>query len=500
MSRPSRLFVNVEGFETRAALSEGGKVTEFHIERSAERSIESAVYLGRVQRVLPGMQACFIDIGFDRAAFLQLGDAMKFLDDMIAETGDGDGGGKPKVDRHRSIRDILREGQEVLVQVSKAPISTKGARVTPNITLAGRTLVYLPQVGHIGISRRIEDPAERSRLRSIVQGHRNGDDGGFICRTASAGRSAEALRAEMDGLRAEWAQVQKARAEVAAPALLRADHDLVIRAFRDLFRGDADRVVIDDAAAHARLSDYARHFMPEALEAIELYQGEEPMFDAFGIEEELKRALQRRVPLPSGGSIIIDQAEAITAIDVNTGKSTGKRNFEETILATNLEAVEESAYQLRFRNIGGLIVIDFIDMESSQHRDQVYHTLLDALRQDKARTSVVRISELGLIEMTRKRTRDSLGRTLNEPCWYCDGTGAVRSKRTVCYEIFRELRRDVAGRGPGRCTLLVHPAVRDALRGAEKQHLDRLIASLQLELRVEAVPEYHIEAFTIRRG
>ena len=498
MSRPSRLFINVESFETRAALSEGGKVTEFHIERSAERSIENAVYLGRVQRVLPGMQACFIDIGLDRAAFLQLGDAMKFLDEMIAETGDD--GAKPRTDRHRSIRDLLHEGQDVLVQVSKAPISTKGARVTPNITLAGRTLVYLPQVGHIGVSRRIEDPAERARLRSIVQGYRNGDDGGFICRTASAGRSAAALRAEMDGLRAEWAQVQKARGTLAAPALLRADHDLVIRAFRDLFRGDADRVVIDDPAAHDRLRDYARQFMPEALEAIELYRGEEPMFDAFGIEEELKRALQRRVPLPSGGSIIIDQAEAITAIDVNTGKFTGKRNFEDTILQTNLEAVEEAAYQLRFRNIGGLIVIDFIDMESPQHRDQVYRALLDALRLDKARTSVVRISELGLVEMTCKRTRDSLGRILHEPCWYCDGTGAVRSKRTVCYEIFRELRRDAAGGGPGRRTLLVHPAVRDALRGAEKPHLERLTAQLQLELHVEAVPEYHVEAFTIRRG
>jgi len=498
MPRRTRLFLNVESFETRAALSEDGKVTEFHIERSAEPSIENAIYLGRVQRVLPGMQACFVDIGLDRAAFLQLGDAMKFLDDMIAETGDE--GARPRTDRHRSIRDLLHEGQEVLVQVSKAPISTKGARVTPNITLAGRTLVYLPQVGHIGVSRRIEDPAERARLRSIVQEYRNGDDGGFICRTASAGRSAEALRAEMDGLRAEWAQVQKARATVAAPALLRADHDLVIRAFRDLFHGDADRVVIDDAAAHDRLREYARQFMPEAVDAIELYRGEEPMFDAFGIEEELKRALQRRVPLPSGGSIILDQAEAITAIDVNTGKFTGKRNLEDTILQTNLEAVQEVAYQLRFRNIGGLIVIDFIDMESPQHRDQVYRALLDALRLDKARTSVVRISELGLVEMTRKRTRDSLGRILHEPCWYCDGTGAVRSKRTVCYEIFRELRRDAVGGGPGRRTLLVHPAVRDALRGAEKPHLDRLTARLQIEVRIEAVPEYHIEAFTIRRG
>jgi ribonuclease G len=499
MQRPSRLFVNVEAFETRVALSEEGKVTEFHIERSAERSIENAVYLGRVQRVLPGMQACFIDIGLDRAAFLQLGDAMKFLDDMIAETGDGEGA-KGKAARHRTIRDILREGQEVLVQVNKAPISTKGARVTPNITLAGRALVYLPQVSHVGISRRIEDQAERARLRSVVQAHRDSDDGGFICRTASAGRPAESIQAEMDGLRAEWAAVQKSRGEGNAPTLLRRDHDLAIRAFRDLFSGSADRVVVDDRDAFQRLTAYAKSYMPEAVQAIELYEGDEPIFDAYGIEEELKRALQRRVSLPSGGSLVIDQAEALTAIDVNTGKFTGKRNFEETILRNNLEAVAEAAYQLRFRNIGGLIIIDFIDMESLQHRDQVYRALLDALRHDKARTSVIRISEMGLVEMTRKRTRESLGRTLHEPCWYCDGTGAVRSKRTVCYEILRELRRETAGRHGGSYALLVHPAVRDALLGPEKAYLERVTGRLGLSLRIEAVPEYHIEAFTIRTG
>ncbi|MBI5487719.1 MAG: Rne/Rng family ribonuclease [Deltaproteobacteria bacterium] len=497
MARPSRLFVNVDPFETRVALSEEGKVTEFHIERAVERSIENAVYAGKVQRVLPGMQACFIDIGLDRAAFLQLGDAMKFLDEMIAETG-GDEGSKARA--HRSIRDILREGQEVLVQVSKAPISTKGARVTPNIALPGRTLVYLPQVSHIGISRRIEDQAERQRLRGIVQGHRDGDEGGFICRTASAGRPREAIESEMDGLRSEWEVIQKARGSGAAPILLRQDHDLVIRAFRDLFSGAVDRVVIDDAEAYRRLSDYARRYMPEATAAIDLYQGDEPIFDAYGIEEELKRALQRRVPLPSGGSLVIDQAEALTAIDVNTGKFTGKRNFEETILRNNLEAVAEAAYQLRFRNIGGLIIIDFIDMESTQNRDQVYRALLDALRHDKARTSVIRISELGLVEMTRKRTRESLGRTLHEPCWYCDGTGAVRSKRTVCYEILREVRREAGGRKGGSWVLLVHPAVRDALRGPEKSYLERTTGALGLNLRIEAVPEYHIEAFTIRKG
>ncbi len=499
MPRPSRLFVNVDVFETRVALSEEGKVTEFHIERASERSIENAVYLGRVQRVLPGMQACFIDIGLDRDAFLQLGDAIRFLEEMIAETGDAEGA-KAKASGHRSIRDILKEGQEVLVQVNKAPISTKGARVTPNITLAGRALVYLPQVSHVGISRRIEDQAERARLRGIVQAHRGPEDGGFICRTASFGRPEAEIVAEMDGLRADWAAVQKLRGERGAPVLLRQDHDLAIRAFRDQFGGAVDRVVIDDREAWERLRAYAKTYMPEAEGAIELYEGEEPIFDAYGIEEELKRSLQRRVTLPSGGSIIIDQAEALTAIDVNTGKFTGKRNFEETILRNNLEAVAEAAYQLRFRNIGGLIIIDFIDMESPQHRDQVYRALLDALRHDKARTSVIRISELGLVEMTRKRTRESLGRTLHEPCWYCDGTGTVRSKRTVCYEILRELRRENAGRTGGAFTLLVHPAVRDALLGAEKPYLDRLTGKLGVRLRIEAVPEYHIEAFTIRKG
>jgi ribonuclease G len=494
-----RLFINVDVPETRVALVEGGKVVEFHIERAAERSIEGAVYLGKVQRVLPGMQASFIDIGLDRAAFLQLNDAMRFLEEMIAETGDGDAG-KAKGAGHRSIRDLLREGQEVLVQVNKAPIGTKGARVTPNITLPGRTLVYLPNVGHVGISRRIDDPQERARLRAIVAAHRGDDDGGFICRTASGGRTEAAIVAEMEGLRAEWAAVQEQRGKRAAPALLRQDHDLVIRAFRDLVGGPVDRVIVDDAEAFERLGRYAARFMPEVASAIELYGGEEPIFDAYGIEEELKRALQRRVPLPSGGSIVIDQAEALTAIDVNTGKFTGKRNFEETILRNNLEAATEIAYQLRFRNIGGLIIIDFIDMESPQHREQVYEMLLQVLRHDKARTTVKEISELGLLEMTRKRTRESLGRTLHEPCWYCDGTGAVRSKRSVCYEILRELRREMAGRPAQRFVVVVHPAVRDALLGTEKTYVDRLTRKLGVTLRIDVEAEYHVEQFTIRRG
>jgi ribonuclease G len=259
-------------------------------------------------------------------------------------------------------------------------------------------------------------------------------------------------------------------------------------------------VIVDDAEAFERLGRYAARFMPEVASAIELYGGEEPIFDAYGIEEELKRALQRRVPLPSGGSIVIDQAEALTAIDVNTGKFTGKRNFEETILRNNLEAATEIAYQLRFRNIGGLIIIDFIDMESPQHREQVYEMLLQVLRHDKARTTVKEISELGLLEMTRKRTRESLGRTLHEPCWYCDGTGAVRSKRSVCYEILRELRREMAGRPAQRFVVVVHPAVRDALLGTEKTYVDRLTRKLGVTLRIDVEAEYHVEQFTIRRG
>jgi ribonuclease G len=498
MPSTGTLFINVDVAETRVALVENGKVAEFHMERAAERSLENAVVLGRVQRVLPGMQASFIDIGLDRAAFLQLGDAMRFLEEMIAETGDGNGG--KRATGHRTLRDLLREGQDVLVQVSKVPIGTKGARVTPNITLAGRTLVFLPQVKHVGVSRRIEDPVERARLRGLVSQHRGSLEGGFICRTASAGRSREAITAEMDGLVAEWEAIQQARGPAKAPAVLRPDHDLPVRALRDLWVGAIDRCIVDDREAFDRLKAYAARFAPEHVDHLELYEGDEPLFDAYGIEEELQRALQRRVALPSGGSLVIDQAEALTAIDVNTGKFTGKRNFEETILKNNLEAVTEVAYQLRFRNIGGLIIIDFIDMESSQHRDQVYQALVEALKPDRARTSVVRISELGLVEMTRKRTRDSLGRTLNEPCTHCDGTGSVRSRRTLCYQILRELRREAAGRRGGSWEVTVHPAVRDALQGAEKPYLDRLTERLGIVVRLRAAPDSHIETFAVRRS
>lgn len=499
MAKSGALFVNVDIPETRVALVEDGKVVEFYIERECERSVEGNVYLGRVERVIPGMQASFVDIGMDKSGFLQLGEAMRFLDEMIAETGDGDGD-RTRSAAQRSIRDLLREGQEVLVQVSRAPIGSKGARVTPNASLAGRYVVYLPQVSHLGVSRRITDDSERRRLREIVASHRSSEDGGFVCRTAAAGCTEDALRADIDWLKAEWARVLRGRTERRAPALLRQDYALPLRAVRDAFSGPVDRVVTDDPDVHREMVEYVGRYMPERVGAVDLYGGDEPLFDAYGIEEELKRALQRRVPLPSGGSIVIDQAEALTAIDVNTGKFVGKHDFEETIFRNNIEAVAEIAYQLRFRNIGGLIIIDFIDMESEENREKTYRALLEALRGDKARTSVIRISEMGLVEMTRKRTRASLGGTLNERCWYCEGAGTLRSVRSVCYEIMREIRREVGAGGGDRFVVRAHPHVREALLGREKAFLDRLSEKLGTTVKVEAVEDLHVERFEMRRG
>lgn len=406
----------------------------------------------------------------------------------------------PRISKTTPIREVVREGQEVLVQISKEPIGTKGARVTSHISLPGRYVVYLPTVDHIGISKRIGSEKERQRLREAIESMKP-PQGGLIVRTVAEGLTKKQLKADVGYLVRLWGEVVKKRESgMRAPNCLYTEVDLVLKTARDLFTDDIEKIVIDDREEYFRLKKFIEMFMPERIDAIELYEGEEPIFDAYGIEDEIQRALARKVPLPSGGYLIIDQAEALTAIDVNTGRFVGKgsKDLEETILATNLEAVEEIAYQLRFRNIGGLIILDLIDMDRPQNREKVRRRMEELLSKDKAKTTLNRISELGLIEMTRKRTRESLGRTILEPCFYCDGTGQLQSKQTIAYEILRQIRRERQNL-PGYVIIVnAHPAIIDLLKNDERDAV--LEGERIFQRRIELVPrkEYHLEQFDLQ--
>ncbi len=514
MAGNSSLVINVDIAETRVALIESGSITEIFVEREQERSPVGNVYLGKVTRVLPGMQAAFIDISLDRAAFLHVEDVVpqEDMDNLLNgedeegedEEGEEEGNGesKPrlrKVTRATPIRDVLKEGQSLMVQVSKGPIGTKGARVTSHVALPGRYVVYLPTVDHIGISKRIGNDVERKRLRESIEAVKP-PQGGFIVRTVATGLTKKQLKADVGYLVKQWEQVSKRRSEVkTAPALLYEDLDITLRVARDYFTENVDKIIIDSPTEYERLRAFIGTFLPERVGDVELYQGRDPIFDEYGIEDEIARALSRKVPLASGGYLIIDQAEALTAIDVNTGRFTGKgKDVEETIYQTNLEAVQEIAYQLRFRNIGGLIVLDFIDMERAKNRDKVYKLLAEALKRDRATTTITRISELGLVEMTRKRTRESLGRTLFEPCFYCDGTGQLPSKATICHEIVRQIRREKDSLPGYKVVVNAHPAICDMLKREHKAALEEAQNRFTRQIVVKPHKEYHLEQFDLK--
>jgi len=385
------------------------------------------------------------------------------------------------------------------VQVAKDPIGTKGARITAHISLPGRNLVYMPTVDHVGISRRIENEEERLRLRHLVDVMRP-EGTGFIIRTAAEGKSADELQADMDYLVAMWEQISLHRTDRGAPCLIHSDLDVTSKVLRDILTEDVSRIVVDSAEEHRKILGFLDTFMSGQQFRIDHYQEDEPIFDAFGLEVEIARALGRKVWLKSGGHIIIDQTEALTAIDVNTGRFVGKHNLEDTILKTNLEAVKEIAFQLRLRNIGGLIIIDFIDMEKEPHREKVHAALEEALKNDKAKTNILKISELGLVEMTRKRVRESIGRILCEPCPYCEGKGYVKSKTTMAYEIFRDLQREMRNAPGYRMTLNVHPNVASLLYDEERSGIEELEKHHQKQITIHARPGFHIEQFEILVG
>jgi ribonuclease G len=684
------LLINAAGGETRVALVENGSITEYYLDRKRDRGIVGNIYKGRVVRVLPGMQAAFVDIGLDKAAFLYVSDVFydpdfseqefdltegehaehedipapeqleeaearaqaekaheaipppppadamveaapapqpgeaadsaapspgtgsgshelvepppspppqsgegatsleasssadgpetaenddEFEDDpdqpaeeplaagaappaptgeptppvagsMAAprppqaarEVGREGGGGRrrrrrrrgagageanrpngqapapaQRADSHREekdhrrngergagvqIQDLLKEGQEVIVQVVKDPIGTKGARVTSHISLPGRHLVFMPTVDHVGISRRIDNEKERKRLREIINRMRPPGTG-FIVRTVAEGVSEDKLVADIRFLINEWNEVGKSKDHKGAPVLLHPDLEMVLRATRDLFTNDVSKLIIDDRDEYERVLAFVETLDPALKAQVELYTGEDPIFDAYGVEQEIRRALNRKVWLKSGGSLIIDQAEALVAIDVNSGRYVGKKNLEETITRINTEAAKEIVYQLRLRNIGGIIIIDFIDMDKPQNREKVFKALQEALGRDRAKTNVLKISELGLVEMTRKRVRESLGRMLNEACPYCDGKGYIRSKVTVVYEIFREIRREAPNFSEQTLVVNCHPEVAKILLNEERTELRYLMDRYNKSIQVKPQPNYHQEQYEL---
>ncbi len=403
-----------------------------------------------------------------------------------------------RLSKSTPIRDVVKEGQDIIVQITKEPISTKGARCSSHISLPGRYVVYLPTLEHVGISKRIGSDKERARLRETIESMKP-PSGGLIVRTVAEGLTKKQLKTDVGYLVRLWGEVAKKREGARSPANLLSELDIILKTARDLFTDDVDEMVIDDKGQFDRLSRFVEMFMPERLKDVHLFQEDAPIFDEYGIEDEIARALSRKVPLPSGGYLIIDEAEALTAIDVNTGRFVGKgsKDMEETILKTNLEAVQEIAYQLRFRNMGGLIILDLIDMEKPSNREKVRRALEDHLQRDKAKTTLNRISELGLIEMTRKRTRESLGRLMHEPCFYCDGTGHLQSKETVAFEILREIRRRLSDLPGYTVVVSCHPAVADMLTGPDKSALQEAESRYMRRIQVTSRTEYHLEQFDL---
>ena len=502
----NELILNVTLGETRVARLENGVVSELYIERTREQGVVGNIYKGKVVRVLPGMQAAFVEIGLDRTAFLHASDVVQEMTrfDADIDTDDEEEEAEPETKprrrftprHHRKIEDLLKEGKDILVQVEKEPMGTKGARLTSHISLPGRYLVYMPTVNHLGISRRLGDDKERKRLRQLIERSRP-KGSGFIIRTACVGISDEEITADMEYLIRTWAEIEQKAAKAGSPAVIHSELDVLLRVVRDLFTSDIDRLVIDGQDGYTRVEEFVKAFMPGLKNVIELYKGAEPIFDHFGIEIEITRALGQKVWLKSGGYIIIEQTEALTAIDVNTGRFVGRRNLEDTIVKTNLEAVKEIVYQLRLRNIGGIIILDFIDMQRHSDRQKIFNTLKEALKSDKARTTITKLSDLGLVEMTRKRTREDLRRQLTDPCTECEGKGYLKSPTTICYEVFREVQREAQSMKGKQIVVYVHSQVANILYDEERKWLELLEERYKKRISVKTVPEYHLEQFEV---
>lgn len=524
------ILVNVTPRETRVAVVENGMLQELHIERGWSRGVVGNIYKGRVQRVMPGMQAAFVEIGLDRAAFLHANDIVR---PAPVSAGDGEEDAPLPPSTPKPISELVREGQEVIVQVVKDPIGSKGARLTTQISIPSRYLVLLPQSRVVGVSARIEDEAERARLKALVsefagiakpsevvveldglsdgQGDASVADmvrtaiaasskrpeQGYIVRTNAEGQPAEALAEDIAYLSRAWALVEQRSRDARVGAAVYEDLSLPLRAVRDLMRRDVEKVKVDSRETCDKLREFAAQYMPGLAEKIEHYGGARPIFDLYGVEDEIQHALRKEVPLKSGGYLVIDQTEAMTTVDVNTGSFLGQRNLEETVYRTNLEAAQSVARQLRLRNLGGIIIIDFIDMVDAEHRRQVLRTLEKSLVKDHAKTTVYDFSPLGLVEMTRKRTVESLERQLCEPCHECGGRGMLKTSETVTYEIFREITRAVRQFEAARLLVIASPKVVARITEEESAAVAELEEFLGKSIRFQPDEQYMQEQFDV---
>ncbi|MBC7370572.1 MAG: Rne/Rng family ribonuclease, partial [Bdellovibrionaceae bacterium] len=462
----AEILINVKPHETRVAYVDNGTLLDLKIERKTSPTMVGSVHRGHVIRVLPGMQAAFVDIGLEKAAFLYVGDIREDIDsdsypfsdidreDVLGSEQETDSA--PATSHHNKtpIQDMIKEGQYILVQVAKDPLGTKGARLTTHISLPGRFIVYLPTVRHLGVSRRIESEEIRENLRHMVQ--KINPQGGVIVRTAGETATEESLRSDIEYLDRLSKEIFKNYEKKKTPGMIHQEPEVELRALRDLMSENVSSVWVDDEEIHKKVTKFVAQLMPKYKQNVVFYEEKKPLFDLYDIDIEISRSMERKMWLKSGGYIVIDEAEALVVIDVNTGKFVGKKDLEDTILKTNLEAVREIAHQLRIRNCGGIIIIDFIDMEKESHREKVLDALAEELVRDRARTNIVSMSQLGLVEMTRKRIRPSLIKTLCEPCSYCEGKGYIKRKSTIANEIFRELERDAGNLDKKKSNIVIH--------------------------------------------
>ncbi|WP_439859639.1 ribonuclease G [Pseudomonas sp. MBLB4136] len=478
------ILINITPMESRVAVVENGVLQEVHVERTQRRGIVGNIYKGKVVRVLPGMQAAFVDIGLERAAFIHASE-ISTREGQAVET----------------ISALVHEGQSLVVQVTKDPIGSKGARLTTQLSIPSRYLVYMPRTSHVGISLKIEDEGERERLKQVVADCVSAEGieetGGFILRTAADGAGADEILIDIRYLRRLWDQIAAQMQSAPAPSVIYEDLSLALRTLRDLVSLRTEKIRIDSRETFQKIAQFVGELMPEIADRLEHYPGERPIFDLYGVEDEVQRALERKVPLKSGGYLIIDPAEAMTTIDVNTGAFVGHRTLEETIFKTNLEAATAIARQLRLRNLGGIIIIDFIDMEDEEHQRQVLRTLEKQLERDHAKTNIIGITELGLVQMTRKRTRESLEQVLCEPCESCQGRGKLKTAETICYEIFREILREARAYQPEGYRVLANQKVVDRLLDEESGNVADLESFIGRTIKFQVETMYSQEQYDV---
>ena len=497
MSR--EIVINATKHESRIAVLDEGQVVELWIERTRHRTIVGNIYKGRVTKVLPGMQSAFVDLGLERDAFLYVSDVVEDLEEYENDaTLDIAIDEEPQPRVEASISDLLREGQEILVQVSKDTIAGKGARITTHVTLPGRFLVFMPTVNHIGVSRRIENESERTRLKEILERIRPQSQGGFIVRTAGEERGEDEFVADMRYLTELWDQIKRRAEKASAPTAIHHDLDLVLRTIRDVLSPEFKSVWVDSVEQYQRIVEFLDQIQPNLVSRVRLYRRDEPIFDEFGIEPEIAKAMKTKVWLKSGGYIVINQTEALVAIDVNTGKYVGKKNLEETVFRTNLEAAKEIVRQIRLRDLGGIIVLDFIDMEEPEHRGALFETLENEIRKDRSKTKILQISEFGLIEMTRKRVRQSLERSLTQACPYCGGSGRIKSNTTIALEIWRELMKAGDFHEGQDVIVRVNPVVYGALSAGDPI-FEEVERNLGIHLVFKPDDSLHHEQFDVMR-